>query len=521
MTDLPRVSRRRVLQLLSGASVGSLAGCSTDSLPDLDGNPSAGTARQPPPDPADTTTSLTAAPGTVQPSANASAENWLYNGQFPGPELRLEEGEVFEAELTNDLPAGTTIHWHGVPVPNGMDGVPNVTQEPVAPGGSFTYKYRAEPPGTYFFHSHVGLQLDRGLLAPLIIEEDDPHVDYDREVTVVVDDYLEGEPQPLSELAQGGTAGTPIGPGGQGGGPGAGGGPGGGRRGPGGGPGGPTGPGPGTGPGGGPGQGGGPGGLFFGRRPPYAGLLVNGQLPDNPRTFTVSEGERVRFRFVNASSATAFRVGAAGHPLTVTHADGRPVEPVTVDSVVFGSGERYDAIVEANNSGTWEIRATAVDGSERPARAILAYGGVDTPASPASPSAGGQVLSYGALRAVSPLEGLDGPPDRTFDLTLSAARGGTQWLIDGQSYPDADPLTVQQGEHVRIRMVNLSPVLHPMHLHGHFFRVGDAVKDTVIVPAHMGRVTIDFLADNPGDWLFHCHNLYHLESGMARVIRYR
>jgi FtsP/CotA-like multicopper oxidase with cupredoxin domain len=79
---------------------------------------------------------------------------------------------------------------------------------------------------------------------------------------------------------------------------------------------------------------------------------------------------------------------------------------------------------------------------------------------------------------------------------------------------------VREGEHVRIRMVNRSPVLHPMHLHGHFFQVGDAVKDTVIVPSHMGEVTIDFLADNPGDWLFHCHNLYHLESGMARVLRY-
>ena len=416
----------------------------------------------------------------MQPGPDASAENWLYNGEFPGPELRLNEGDVFEAELTNGLSEGTTIHWHGVPVPNAMDGVPNVTQQPVDSGDSFTYKFRAEPAGTYFYHSHVGLQLDRGLLAPLVIQESDPHVEYDREYTVVLDDYLDREPRPLSESGFGG------GPGGMGGGPG--------------------------------GMGG--GGHMVDRRPPYAGLLIGGRLPIDPRTYTIEEGERVRFRFINASSATAFRMRVAGHPLSITHADGRPVEPVTVDSFVFGSGERYDAVVEAGNPGTWEIRADAVNGDEPPARAILQYGGNETSRSPTAPSSGGERLSYGDLRALSQLKGIDGTPDRTFDLTLSAGGGSYEWLIDGQSYPDADPLRVREGEHVRVRMVNRSPVLHPMHLHGHFFQVGDAVKDTVVVPGHMGEVAFDFFADNPGDWLFHCHNLYHLEAGMARVVSY-
>nr|WP_245778695.1 multicopper oxidase family protein [Halomicrobium zhouii] len=430
---------------------------------------------------------MAAAPGEVQPGADATTENWLYDGEFPGPELRASEGDVVEVELDNELADGTTIHWHGVPVANEMDGVPDVTQDPVESGGSFTYRFRAEPAGTFFFHSHVGLQLDRGLLAPLIVEEDDPHVEYDREYTVVVDDYLAGEPRPLSELESG------SGP--AGGGPGGGGGPMGGGR-------------------------GGGGGPMADRRPPYAGLLMGGRLPDDPRTYSVREGERVRFRFVNASSATAFRVHAGGHPLTVTHADGRPVEPVTVDSFVFGSGERYDAVVKADNPGTWEVRAEAVNGDEPPARALVTYEGVDDSAAPGVPSNGGRALAYGDLQARSPLAGIDGSPDRSFDLTLSGRQGGTEWLIDGQAYPDADPLDVRQGEHVRIRMVNRSPVLHPMHLHGHFFQFGDAVKDTVLVPGHMGEVTLDFVADNPGDWLFHCHNLYHLESGMARVVRY-
>ncbi|KYH24853.1 cell division protein FtsP [Halalkalicoccus paucihalophilus] len=444
-------------------------------------DPELASPRSPPSEPADTTATLRSTVGTVQPSEDAASDTWLYNNKFPGPELRLPEGDVFEVELTNDLPEETTIHWHGIPVANGMDGVPDATQEPVEPGDSFTYKFRAEPAGTFFYHSHVGLQLDRGLLAPLVIEETEPHVEYDREYTVVLDDYLEGEPQPLSNT--GSTGG--MGGGGMGG-----------------------------------GSGGMGGGMMADRRPDYTGLLLNGRLPENPQSFTVQEDERVRFRFINASSATAFEVQVADHPLTVTHADGRPVEPVTVSSFVFGSGERYDAIVNAENPGLWELRATALDGNEPPATAVLSYEGSSESQSPTIPSSDGRQLTYGDLQALSPLEGIDGEPNRTFDLTLSASRDSAEWLINGEAYPDADSLSVREGEHVQIRMENHSPVLHPMHLHGHFFQVGNAVKDTVMVPGHMGEVTVDFVADNPGSWLFHCHNLYHLEAGMARVIQY-
>ncbi len=482
--------------------------------------------------PADATVDLTASPGTVRPGPSEAdaSRTWVYDGTFPGPELRVEEGEILRVDVANRLPEGTTIHWHGVPVPNAMDGVPGVTQEPIAAGSTFAYKFRAEPAGTYFYHSHVGLQLDRGLLGPLIVEEREPHVEYDREYTLVFDDYLVGDPQPASGSGGGGPGGTGGMGGADGGMHGGAGGMGGGTDGSG------TGGGmDGSGMGGGPsgsGMGGTDGGSMMGdRRPPYAGLLVNGRLPADSPTLPVSDGERVRLRFVNAASATAFRVRLAGHRLNVSHADGRPVEPVAVDEFVFGSGERYDAVVEADNPGAWELRADAVSGTERPARAVLRYDG--RAGTPAAPRSGGRQLRYADLRAIEPLEGLDGTPDRTFDLTLSGAMGGmggmggmgetggsSAWLIDGQAYPDADPLTVREGEHVRVRVVNHSPVVHPMHLHGHFFRVGDAVKDTVRVPSHMGELTFDFVADNPGEWLFHCHTLYHLEAGMARVVRY-
>jgi FtsP/CotA-like multicopper oxidase with cupredoxin domain len=496
------LTRRQLVQLTGTGALGAFAGCMSGSFPDPFGdNGNTGTSscndtpvtpRPPPSAPADTTVQVTTASNMIQPAPDVSSQNWLYNGRFPGPELRVAEGDVLRVPLTNDLPEGTTIHWHGVPVPNAMDGVPDVTQQPIQPDSTFTYTFRAEPAGTYFYHSHVGLQLDHGLVAPLIIEEPSPHVEYDREYTLICDDYLPDPPQMPSGTTGGGMdsgddgsmdgmdGGMMEDDGGMN-----------------------------------------DGGMMGDTRPPYAGLLINGHLPADPATFTVAEGDRVRFRCINAGSATIFRVRLAGHRMTVSHADGRPVEPVPVDSFVFGPGERYDVIVTADNPGTWTMQAAAVSGTESPARAILQYETHERAQSPSTPRAADRQLQYSDLHATTPLTGLGGSPDRQFDLTLSRNMGESYtWLIDGQAYPDAEPLCIQPGDHVRVHMVNHSPVVHPMHLHGHFFQVKDAVKDTVLVPGHMGEVSFDFMANNPGQWLFHCHNLYHLNAGMARILTY-
>ena len=160
-------SRRDVLKAAGAVGMAGLAGC-TGQLSDSDDPEGRGVTPRPTvTDQPDTSVSLSATSGTIQPAPETSTPNWLYEGQFPGPELRVQEGDVLSVELTNDLQEETTIHWHGVPVPNPVDGVPNVTQEPIASGDTFTYTFRAEPAGTYFYHSHVGLQLDRGLLGPL------------------------------------------------------------------------------------------------------------------------------------------------------------------------------------------------------------------------------------------------------------------------------------------------------------------------------------------------------------------
>lgn len=98
--------------------------------------------------------------------------------------------------------------------------------------------------------------------------------------------------------------------------------------------------------------------------------------------------------------------------------------------------------------------------------------------------------------------------------------GSEEWTINGEAYPEVDSIAIAEGDHVRVRMTNQSPMRHPMHLHGHHFRVGNVLKDTVTVPGHMGQVEFDVIADNPGEWFFHCHHLYHMETGMARVVEY-
>ncbi|HMQ04360.1 MAG TPA: multicopper oxidase family protein [Pyrinomonadaceae bacterium] len=407
---------------------------------------------------------LTAAVGEIEIAPHGVYRTWLYNNRFPGPEIRVKAGERLRVSLKNELPEGTTIHWHGIPVPNAMDGVPGVTQELVKPGESFEYDFVADPAGSYLYHSHAGLQIDRGLIAPLVVEEKMPIAAYDREYVLMLDDFLPGEPKPL---------------------PGA-------------------------------------SGMMGGEVPPYRGLLINGRLPASPAVFETKKGERIRFRIMNPSGATTFRFGVAGHKLSVIAADGRPVKPVLVDSLFIGMGERYDVIVEAANPGAWTIAAAAVEGNSPPASAVLRY----TDAARTIPEVnsttfgfeGGRVLELADLEALEPVE--KRRPDRTLDLTLSGGMMTSAWTINGQAYPNADALEVSEGERVRVRMINHSMMLHPMHLHGHFFRIGETLKDTVVVPPHMGRIDFDFLADNPGKWFFHCHNIYHMESGMARVFSY-
>ena len=490
-----KISRRKFLGVAGlGAGALALGGCGI--LP-----AAAGRERLPSPSKASGTGriqeySFEAAPFELE-LGGRSVPTWGYNEGVPGPEIRLTEGDTLRVNLSNRLPADTTIHWHGVPLINSMDGVPNVTQPPVAGGEDFIYEFLVPTAGTYMYHSHVNLQLDRGLYGPLIVEPKSESLSYDQEYTLMLDDWqdgLSGTPEEtLEQLQSGGMGGGMMGGGMMGG---------------------MMGGGSGT-----------PGAISY---PLY---LINGRTPDDPESLKVRKGEKIRLRLLNIGSDTVFRFAVAGHKLTVTHADGLPVGHVEVDAVRLGMGERYDMLLEANNPGVWQVAAAPEGRKDGLGRTLLRYeenGESSPPSADQRPKEleEGRFLSYGDLTTSSTESFPSGEPDRTHQLTLSGNMMNYTWAIDGQRYPDADPLEVSEGEWVRFEIQNMSMMHHPMHLHGHFYQIYNGTgrgpfKDTVMVEPHMGTMAFDFVADNPGEWFFHCHNLYHLDTGMVRVVSYR
>jgi FtsP/CotA-like multicopper oxidase with cupredoxin domain len=451
---------------------------------------------------------LTAAVTSTDLGSGKPFQAWTYNGQAPSPEIRVSEGDMLRVTLHNNLPEETTIHWHGVPVPNAMDGVPDITQKPVKPGETFVYEFIASPPGTYIYHSHVSYQLDQGLYAALIIEPRYEELSYDLDYTVMLEDWamVDGGGPEASRKGQSrsGGMGGMMGGGGMGG-----------------------------------MMGGGMGGMM-GRRqrkndpllePRYDAYAVNGRIFNATQPFMVRKGDKIRLRFINPSSSTIYTIRVAGHSLTVTHTDGRPVNPFEVDALRIGMAERYDVLLKANNPGRWLIYnlqdRSAVGGIPL---GVLAYRGIT------SKSFDSDTLSRFRLNDYNMMDGLEeehvnqvgGRIDKIFRMTLSGGMmGSPYWTINGKIYPDSDDVRIRPGDKVRFEYFNHSMMPHPMHLHGHFFeiegtgkRTGVRVKkDTLIIPAHMGRGAIEFVADNPGVWFHHCHNLYHLNGGMANLVR--
>jgi FtsP/CotA-like multicopper oxidase with cupredoxin domain len=443
----------------------------------------------------------------VDLGAGAPFTAWLYNGRLPGPEIRLTEGQRLRVKLVNRLPEPTTIHWHGLPVPNAMDGVPGLTQEAVPPGESFVYEFEAQPPGTYIYHSHQAYQLDRGLYGALIVEPKRPRRSCDREYTLVLEDWaaVDGggpeSPRRSRRGMMGGMGGV---------------------------------------------MGGSMGGGMMGRGmmggmrrrgfrpevrdplapPVYDAYAVNGRSWPAGPALEVRRGERVRLRLCNPSSASIYDLALAGHRLTVTHTDGRPVRPLAVDVVRLSPGERLDVEFTADNPGRWLLMANDRGWGESGLRVEVAYRGVQR-ARPEPPAfrRDMRLARYQDLQAAEPAPPA-GEPGPSYRQVLSGGMHSPWWTINGRVWPEAEVLRAPRGRRVRLGYLNRSHAPHPMHLHGHFFRLVNPrlrperwlQMDTVLVEP-MQRVEIEFLADNPGRWFHHCHNLYHLMAGMANEVR--
>ena len=418
-----------------------------------------------------------------------SVRTWTYTGTVPAKEIRIRKGQLLRAPVTNNLPQETTVHWHGLAVPNAMDGVAVLTQPAIAPGGSFTYEFVVPDTGTYYLHSHVGTQLDRGLYGPLIVEDPNERVDYDDELVVVLDDWIDGTgknpDQVLEELKTGGmkpmgdspgvSPTTPLG--------------------------------------------------FDGGDVTYPYYLINGRVTTDPQVKDYRAGQRVRLRIINAGGDTAFRVAVPDNELNVTHTDGFPVVPQRTNSVILGMGERVDAIITVGSSVPV---IAAPEGKDGYAQLNLRVDGA--PAAVNIDEFVKTVRSTPVLNTAQlvPAEGFVLPqrdPDTTLDLRIAGPVNGYTWPINGKLYdPPNNGLGLTAGKRVRIRFISESMMFHPMHLHGHTFQVvkpngPGARKDTVLVPP-LETVAVDFDTDNPGRWIVHCHNDYHLDSGMATFVYY-
>ncbi|MFB7917622.1 multicopper oxidase family protein [Streptomyces sp. NPDC056061] len=504
---------------------------------------------------------LTTTPARLDLGGGLVVGSWAYEARLPGPELRFTVGENVALTLANHLPDATTLHWHGLNVRNDMDGVPDLTQRPIKAGADFSYRFKVPHPGTYWYHPHTGVQQDRGLYAPLIVEDPKEPLKYDKEWVVVLDDWVDGvdgsTPDGVLDELSGGRGGMDhsgmrhgSGDGGSGkddtddghdmdvmddkrdandddG-----------RRGPAASSGAPRSAGS-------SGRRSGPSRILrdgfselldsHGGNVAYPYYLINGRIPKAPTSFTARPGDRIRLRIINAGGDTAFRVALGGHRMTITHTDGYPVRHTTTDALLMGMGERYDVIVTAKD-GVFPLTALA-EGKGATALALLRTGQGTPPAASVRPKElDGKLVEAGDLSPHESVALSAREPDRTIRFKLTGTMKAYDWGFDHEPYAPDRRRPVAAGERVRLEFFNITSMWHPIHLHGHSFGVVGAAgprhhasrrrepqwarKDTVIVRPN-SSMAVEFDADNPGLWMLHCHNIYHSDVGMMTVLGYR
>lgn len=462
---------------------------------------------------------------TVSP-AGKPVHGLTINGGIPGPTLRFREGDFARIRVHNRLKNHeTSTHWHGLLLPNEQDGVPHITTPPILPGKTHTFQFQLSHSGTYWYHSHTHLQEQSGVYGSIVITpKGGEPVKADHEQVLVLSDWTNIDPHEVQRMLMRGSdyfglmrrnSQSIVGAAKQ--------------------------------------------GMLkdylsreWKRMMPmdvsdvgYHAFLINGQrqieLPGKP-------GEKVRLRLINASAATYFYLQSSAGPLTLVAADGPPVEPVKVDRLFMAIAETYDAIITIPSSGRFELRATTQDGSGH-ASAFFGSGPLTEATDPPRPNLYkmDEMLrlalkeqeedpraSLNLPRPGSPYRVLRAPrdttlpknlPRRKISLHLTGDMNRYVWSFDGKTMAQEPYVHIRKGEIVELELVNDTMMHHPIHLHGHFFRVlmgqgrRSPLKHTVDVPPMSKRV-VEFEANEEKDWMFHCHILYHMMSGMARVFRY-
>jgi len=489
------------------------------------------------------------------------------NGSIPGPLLRWREGDTVTLRVANQLDDDTSIHWHGIVLPANMDGVPGLSFHGIRPQESYTYRFDVRQSGTYWYHSHSGFQEQRGVYGPLVIDPREPDpIAFDREHVILLSDWTDEDPERVfrklkkqsdyynfhkrtlgdffhdarrsgvgatiaERSAWGAMRMNPT-------------------------------------------------DLADVGGATYTHLM-NGVAPNGNWTGLFQSGERVRLRLINGSSMTYFDVRIPGLKMTVVAADGQRVHPVTIDELRIATAETYDVIVEPLGQEAFTIFAQAMDraafaagtlavreGLRAPVpspdpRVILtmddmghgqdmsAHAGHDMPGMPKHPASesgnplvdmqammpasklddpgiglrgnGRRVLTYADLKSVfADPDGRD--PSRTIELHLTGHMERFAWSFDGVKFSDAAPLVFTYGERLRIVLVNDTMMTHPIHLHGMWSDLENdagefAVRKHTIDMPPGSRRAYRVKADAPGRWAYHCHLLFHMETGMFREVR--
>ncbi|WP_085748573.1 copper resistance system multicopper oxidase [Pseudomonas sp. R45(2017)] len=496
------------------------------------------------------------------------------NGSLPGPLLRWREGDTVTLRVRNRLKDSTSIHWHGILLPANMDGVPGLSFKGIEPGGVYVYQFKVRQHGTYWYHSHSGLQEQAGVYGPLVIDAREPEpFHYDRDYVVMLSDWSDEDPASLMKTLKKQsdyynfhkrTVGDFIHDVGEKG-----------------------------------------WGATVADRTMWAQMkmnptdiadvsgatytfLMNGHAPDDNWTGLFRPGEKLRLRLINGSAMSYFDVRIPGLKMTVVAADGLHVKPVSVDELRIAVAETYDVIVEPA-ADAYTLFAQAMDRTGYARGTLAARAGLSAPVPALDPrplvtmddmgmggmdhgsmdmsgmdhssmnmgpmqahpdsekdnplvdmqamttasklddpglglrNNGRRVLTYADLR--STFEDPDGrDPSRTIELHLTGHMEKFAWSFNGIKFSDADPLRLKYGERIRLVLVNDTMMTHPIHLHGMWSDLEDengnfqVRKHTIDMPPGSRR-SYRVTADALGRWAYHCHLLYHMEMGMFREVR--
>ena len=392
-----------------------------------------------------------------------------YNGSVPGPVLRMTEGKPVTIDVFNDTATPELVHWHGLFIPPEVDGSVEEGTPAVAPKSHRRYSFTPRPPGTRWYHTHTyaGRNLHKGTYTGqfglLVVTPRNDAARYDQEVLLALhgwDPYFTSMGDGSLEVS-------------------------------------------------------------------YNLHTVNSHSLGAGEPVRVKQGQRVLFRIANASATGAHRVALAGHRMTVVALDGNAVPtPRSVDAIDLAPAERVDAIVEMNNPGVWILGDTDEKVRRSGLGIVVEYAGRSgDPQWTAVPEM--PVWDY----TVFGRDGAAAEPDERMPLVFKAKWAGNKWVdhwtINGKEFPHTDPIRVKEGRRYRLIFDNQSDDQHPVHLHRHAFELvnvggkptAGVMKDVVMCPPRR-TVEVQFVADNPGATLFHCHQQLHMDFGFMAMVEY-